>query len=400
MEIAGRLWRSVTGWHYFGLALIVLVTVALHLTIINQPQDVMVDEVYYVNDARGIVAGEGQLRAEHPPLGQLLIAASIALVGDTTFGWRILSVVFGSAGIVFFYLICGRLGMSRRVSLIATFLLAFENLTFVQASIAMLDVFCTTFMLAGFWCYLRKSYLLSGVAICLSTLVKLTGALTLPVIAIHWLLMRRDRPMYFSLSMLAAPIFFFATIPVFDMLIVGYPINPISRAREILNVSASITFTKYTNIFASRPWEWVFTPDVMPYYWDPQYLAVVSFTVGVLIIPSMVWMTLLATKRHPVGLFSVLWFATTYLVWIPASIITDRMSYIFYFYPTIGAICLGLGLGISQLLDVGRNHENVARGRAIIAGCWCFMAFHLVLLILLTPLFGFWVSLEAAAAPT
>lgn len=400
MEVVGTLWRRLTRWQYFGLFLIVGVTLGLHLSIINDPQDVMVDEVYYVNDARGIVAGEGQLRAEHPPLGQLLIAAGIGLFGDTTFGWRILPVIFGSAGIVFFYLICCRLGMTRRASLIGTFLLAFENLTFVQAGIAMLDVFCVTFMLAAFWCYLRKSYLLSGVAICLSTLVKLTGALALPVIAVHWLLTRRDRPMYFSLSMLAAPVFFFATIPVFDMLAVGYPVNPISRAREILNVSASITFTKYTNMFASRPWDWVLTPDVMPYYWDPQYLAVVSFTIGVFIIPTVVCMVLLARNRHTVGLFGTLWFASTYLIWIPASLITDRMSYIFYFYPTIGAICLGLGWGVSQLLDIGSHHESIARGRAIVAGCWCFLALHFLLLILLTPLFGFWVSLEAAAAPS
>ena len=400
MEVARNWWQRLIGWQYLGLFLLVAVTIALHLSIINQPQDVMVDEVYYVNDAREIVAGEGQIRPEHPPLGQLIIAAGITLFGDTTFGWRIFSVVFGSAGIVFFYLICGRLGLPPRASLIATFLLAVENLTFVQASIAMLDAFYVTFMLAAFWCYLRKSYLGAGVAICLSTLTKLTGALTLPVIAIHWLLTRRDRPAYFSLSMLAAPIFFFTTIPVFDMLIVGYATNPISRAREILSVGASITFTKYTNIFASRPWDWVLKPDVMPYYWDPQYLSMVSFTVGVFIIPAVVYLALLARQRNDIGLFGVLWFASTYLVWMPASIITDRMSYIFYFYPTIGAICLALGWAISQLLESGRHHENIARGRAIIAGCYCYLVFHFTLLILLTPLCGFWVSMAAAAAPS
>ncbi len=211
MEIAKRLWRYLCDRPYLGLVLLVVATTAMHFSIINEPQDVMTDEVYYVNDARAIVEGEGELRAEHPPLGQLLIAAGIALFGDTTFGWRFFSVIFGSAVIVFFYLTCSRLELSQRATMLATFLLAFENLTFVQASIAMLDVFSVAFMLAAFWLYLRKSYPLCGVAIALATLAKLTGGLALPVIALHWLLTRRDRRAYFVLSMVLAPALFLAT---------------------------------------------------------------------------------------------------------------------------------------------------------------------------------------------
>lgn len=399
MEIAKLQWCRLVRWRYFGLAVLVAVTFAMHLSIINQPDDFMVDEVYYVNDARDIVAGTGELRAEHPPLGQLLIAAGIAVFGDTTFGWRFLSSVFGAAGIVFFYLICDRLGLSRRASFLATFLLALENLTFVQASIAMLDVFNVTFMLAAFWLYLRRSYALSGVAICLSTLVKLTGALTLPVIALHWLLTRRDRAKYFILSMVSAPIWFFTAIPFLDALITGYPDNPIGRAREILSVSATITFSRYTNIFASRPWDWVLKPTVMPYYWDPHYVAAVSFSIGALIIPVMVVMAIMARRGNQAGLFSVLWFLSTYVVWIPASLITDRMSYVFYFYPTVGAVCLGLGWVLSWFLDRARQHPSVRRGRAMTGVCLAFLAFHAAVLVLLTPLFGFWVSLEMTAPP-
>ena len=392
-----RAWRRVRQWEYFGLALIIVAGLAMHFSIINQPQDVMTDEVYYVNDARNIVNGDGELRAEHPPLGQLLIAAGIAMFGDTTFGWRFFSVIFGAAGIVFFYLVCGRLGMSRRASLIATFLLAFENLTFVQASIAMLDVFSVTFMLAAFWLYLRRSYALSGVAICLATLAKLTGGLALPVIALHWLLTRRDRRAYFGLSMVLAPALFFTTMPFFDAIITGYPVDPIGRVKQLLGVSASITFNGPPHPFASRPWEWLLRPDVMPYYWDPQYVAVISFSIGVLIIPVLIHMVWVIRQGNTVGLFCLLWFTSTYLVWIPLSLITDRMSYIFYFYPTVGAICLGLGWVLSWLMDIARTSMAVRRGRAVLAVCWTYLVFHAVLLILLTPVFNFWVSFEMGA---
>ena len=40
-------------------------------------------------------------------------------------------------------------------SFLATFLLSLENLSFVQASIAMLDVYSLAFMLLPFWLYLK-----------------------------------------------------------------------------------------------------------------------------------------------------------------------------------------------------------------------------------------------------
>ena len=394
MEIVTRLWRRLSRWEYFGLALLVVATLAMHFSIINQPQDDMTDEVYYVNDARAILSGDGALRPEHPPLGQLLIAASIALFGDNAFGWRFFSVIFGAGVIAFFYLVCGRLGMSRRASLLATSLLALENLAFVQASIAMLDVFSVAFMMAAFWLYLRKSYPLSGAAICLATLCKLTGGLALPIIALHWLVKRREWPIYFSLSMLLAPLLFFATMPLFDAIITGSPVDPIGRTRDILTVSASITFAGGAHPFYSRPWEWILRPVVMPYYWDPQYVAAISFTVGALIIPAVVYMALLAKKGSQAGLFGVLWFASTYLIWIPLSLITDRTSYIYYFYPTIGAICIGLGCGLSSLIDWGRLQESGRRRRLASIAVWTYLALHGLLLILLTPLFSVWVSLQ------
>ncbi len=395
MEIAQTTWSRLRHWKYLALALIVLVNLAMHFSVINEPHDIMTDEVYYVNDARAIVSAEGELRPEHPPLGQLMIAAGIELFGDDPFGWRFFSVIFGAAGIIFFYLICLNLGLSNRASLLATLLLAFENLTFVQANIGMLDVFSLTFMLAAFWLYLRRSYAMTGVAICLATLAKLTGGLALPAIALHWLLTRRDRRAYFGLSMVLAPALFFTTLPFFDAIITGYPVDPIGRVRQMLTVSASITFAGPHHPFASRPWEWILRPDVMPYYWDPQYVAVISFTIGALIIPVMLHMAWLARKGEGVGLFAVIWFASTYLVWIPLSLLTNRMSYVFYFYPTVGAICLGLGWVLSRVLDWGNLRRATRRGKAAIAAVWSYLAFHIVLLILLTPLLNVWVSLSS-----
>ncbi len=393
MEVVKRLWHRLAGWEYFWLGLLVLATLIMHFSIINQPSEVMFDEQYYVNDARAILDGHGELRREHPPVGELIVAFGMLLFGDNAFGWRFFSVIFGAAAIVFFYLICARLGMSKRASLLATFLLTLDNLSFVQASIAMLDVYSVTFMLAAFWLYLKKNYPLAGVAICFSTLAKLSGALALPAIALHWLLARRDRPVHFSLSMVLAPLLFFQLIPLFDFAITRHFVNPVSRIKEILSASGSVTFSYATHPYSSRPWEWVLFPEIMPYWWEPQYVAAITFTIWALIIPTIIYLGFLAKKGNQAGLFSVSWFVSTYLVWIPLSLLTDRMSYIYYFYPTVGAICIGIGLGRSMLVDFWQTRRTGKLRRTAIIATSIYLALHVAIFIVLSPLFSLWLPL-------
>jgi predicted membrane-bound dolichyl-phosphate-mannose-protein mannosyltransferase len=61
-----------------------------------------------------------------------------------------------------------------RAGVFATFLFAFENMSFAQSGIAMLDVFYVTLMLAGFLFYLRGNYLRCGILMGLSMLCKIS----------------------------------------------------------------------------------------------------------------------------------------------------------------------------------------------------------------------------------
>ena len=212
--------RRLYRWEHFWLCLLVLLTLVLHFVIVDKPASLVLDEQYYVNEARNIIENHSIKFQEHPPLAKLFIVAGIELFGDNTLGWRFFSIVMGTACIVLFYYICRRLGMSRWAVNLATFLFALENMAFVQASVAMLDVFFLVFMFAAFLLYLNRRYILSGIAAGLSVLAKLTAALGLPVMVIHWFFTRERHSRWFVLTLVLSIVVFLGVMPLLDYAIV------------------------------------------------------------------------------------------------------------------------------------------------------------------------------------
>lgn len=389
MEIKRSLSRAYR-WEYFWLCLLVVATLVMHFIVIASPPELILDEQHYVNEARNIIAEHEIVRPEHPPLGKLFIVAGIELFGDNPWGWRFFSVIFGTATIVLFYFLCRRLDMSRNAASIATFLLALENMTFVQASVAMLDVYCLTFMLAAYLLYAGRQYAASGIAVGLSALAKLNGALAALVLFIHWLFRRQGRSWWFALTVVLAPMAFVGLMPLFDLAIVrdfSALEDPISRIKTMLSLSSSLTFSTVDHPAMSRPWEWLLAYKPMGYWYNPHYIAGISPSVWALIMPTFAYLVYRAVRGSQAGLFGAAWFAGTYLVWIPLSLITDRVSYIYYFYPTVGAVCLGLGLGLSQLLDFYQRRRPGKLKRTILALFVFYLVAHLACFVGLSPLF-------------
>jgi len=394
MEEVKKLLQRLVNWQYIGLCLIALVILVMHFSIIMQPDEPVFDERYYVTDARHILDGEGTERIEHPPLGKLFIVFGMFLFGDNPFGWRFFSVLFGAISIVLFYLICRQLGMSQKSCFLATFLLSFENLSFVQASVAMLDVYSLAFMLGSFWLYLKGRYLVSGVSIGLSALAKLSGALALPVILLHWLFTSRVRPRRFLFSMLLAPASFLLLMPLCDYAISHKFLNPIEQIETMLRILSLKTFTQYPSPIASHPWDWILHLEKITYWEEPSYIGnyigMISPNLWVLIIPVVFYLIFRAIKGNSAAIFGLSWFAATYLIWIPVSLITDRISFVFYFYPTIGAICIGLALALFQLFDIGERGQTGKLRMVVKLLIPAYLLLHLAAFVVLAPVSLWW----------
>ncbi|WP_258762915.1 phospholipid carrier-dependent glycosyltransferase [Bradyrhizobium arachidis] len=112
------------------------------------PEKFVFDEVHYVPAARqmlGSTASQPMLNPMHPPLAKELIAASIAAFGDNALGWRYPATLFGALAIVAIYL-CGlALFGSQGPAIAAALIAAFNQMLYVQARIAMLDIFALGF---------------------------------------------------------------------------------------------------------------------------------------------------------------------------------------------------------------------------------------------------------------
>ncbi len=312
---------------------------------------------------------------------------TIYFFDDNPWCWRFFPIMFGTGCIVIFYFICRKLNMSNRAASIATFLLAFENMTFVQNSVAMLDVFYVFFMLAAFLLYLTRKYISAGIAVGLSALGKLLGALAMPALIIHWFFSRINRSRWFALTVALSVITFAVGLPLLEYFVTHNFVNPVDRMRTMISLSDSLKFGTTTHPSLSRPWEWVFWYKYMPYWYEPHFISAISPSIFVLIVPAFAYMIYKSIKRDEAGLFGAAWFFSTYILWIPLSLITNRVSYPFYFYPTVGAVCLGVGMGISQLIDIYKGRQSGKLKWTILGVIVLIFVAHIVSFMLFYPLF-------------
>lgn len=197
-------------WTRLDTVLLVAVTsvaAVLRFWGLESPAELVFDEIYYAQNSCLLVAGpevcgvSGPLSNGHPPLGQWVIAAGIALVGYDPFGWRIASAIAGTATVALTYVLARVVlrgaspGPAAVGSAVAAGLLAIDVLHVVQSRVAMLDILVALFVVAAFlavtldlsratqagrggigqWLFGRPWRLLAGVLIGAAVTVKWSG---------------------------------------------------------------------------------------------------------------------------------------------------------------------------------------------------------------------------------
>ena len=326
---------------------------------------------------------------------------------DNAFGWRFFSIIFGTLGIVLFYFICRKLGFSWKATMLATFLFAFEDMTFLHSGLALLDVYMVTFMLAAVLAYLDEKYIWMGIFVALSANCKLAGVLIFIAIFIHWAIYRKDKWKSFSISLVVAAVSFVVFLVFFDFFIKGGLENPITRINALFPAPPPINLLSPSCLSPAVPGHGYIRSLLNPSYnspfiiysYDPQYISFISTTIQILIIPTIGYMIYKAiSKKSQVAGLVLLWFLATYLVWIPLGapikfkifstlIQTNRVTFVFYFLSTTPAICIGLAMAISDWLEHLKKRRaelnRLTTGIALSYGTiGLYLALHLAIFII------------------
>ena len=133
-------------------AVLLIVAGVLRFYLLSHPERIYFDEVYYVEDARQLLAvGVEQEFVVHPSIGKWIIAAGMAVFGDNAMGWRAGPALMGSLTVLATYLAGLRLFRRRGLAALAGLLVATDGMALTMSRITMLDATLAFFVMIGFW---------------------------------------------------------------------------------------------------------------------------------------------------------------------------------------------------------------------------------------------------------
>ena len=332
------------------LALILLFAAITRFANLGRPNELVFDEVYYVDGARdfltyGVESQSGEAEfAVHPPLGKWLIAIGIQIFGDNPFGWRFSAALFGLASVALIYLITQSLFKSNFLSLAATALISLDGLHLVMSRTALLDIFLSFFILLTFYLVIKEEYWQAGIAIGLALATKWSAIYLLIALILFLLIYKRT---YIKTSVQ------FIVLPVSTYLIswsgwfisdIGWKRDSASNSllslfnyhREILNFHTNL---KTNHPYEASPWNWLILGRPTSFFYaTPKQCGQESCSQEVLALgtPTLWWLGLFSIfitlgyfiyrRELNAGLILLFLFAN-YLPWIA---FPERTTFYFY----------------------------------------------------------------------
>ena len=249
-------------WAYRSISLMAILTLAVgmwgRVYQLGFPPERIWDEIYFPVMARGYLRGE-YIFDLHPPLGKFIIAASIAVLGDTPLGWRLMPAVFGLAMIP----LGGALGwyyFRERVAalLLATFI-AGETFLVAYSRVGIMDGFLLFFMLATLLAALlaeRKGQVL-WVAVLLGLAISIKWAVFMVAVPVGYILWRKGLFRPFLASLWVSAVIYVAIVYVGQ--IVAVTANPWEAWQSVWtwHIEAADKITAaIPNIWGSPWWSW------------------------------------------------------------------------------------------------------------------------------------------------
>lgn len=371
------------------LALLLIAALVVRILWLTTPQGSLIfDETYYVNAARVLLGWTVPTGApyadapigldpntEHPPLGKLLIALSMAAFGDNGLGWRLPSVIAGMVALAAVYKIVRSAGESARLALLVIGFVAFDNLMLVHSRIGTLDILVLAPILVGAWLALRGRWAAAGAATGIGMLMKLTalyGLLALLIMLALALLATWHRQRRLRLSdlqptvvmLIAFSIVTIGGLWLLDLRFSSYA-NPIEHLRRMIeygaNLARGVAGPGSCPGNDSSPLQWLVNQCQMSYLrvdvtvsagdkvlsinptidfrgaMNPVLIG--SLPVAFLFTGWLAW-----KRRNRLAGWTMVWAAANYLPYLALALTSSRVMYIYYFLPVVPSLAIGVAL--------------------------------------------------------
>jgi dolichyl-phosphate-mannose-protein mannosyltransferase len=163
----------------------VMIGLGLHLRMRSFPfpKFFLFDEHHFVENARNYLLLRPDSN-DHPPLGKLIIAASIQIFGDGPLGWRAPALVFGVLSIVAGATIAARWFRGFDAGVLTAGLLCADGFMIAYSRAALLDGYLAACALCALWIATCNptlvTALLGGLLLGVATNIKFSGICVLP----------------------------------------------------------------------------------------------------------------------------------------------------------------------------------------------------------------------------
>ena len=397
------------------LALVLVGAFVLRAVWLTLPAGALIfDEAFYVNAARtilgwdvpggahyaGAVAGLDP-NVEHPPLGKVLMAASMAVFGDNGLGWRLPSLIAGMVALGAVYRIVRAAGESQWLGVLAVGIFAFDNLVFVHSRIGTLDMLVLAPILVAAWMGLRGRWFAAGALVGLGLLVKLTalyGLLALLAmvglaLVVEW---RRHRSVRVA-SLRPAALLLAGTVIIggaglwaLDARFTTFE-NPVAHVQHMLRYGTALTreggLPSDCISNDSTPLMWLVNDCEMRYLRVAESVrageeviasrASIDFRGAMnpvllggmaLAVPFAGWLAV--RRRSRLATWSLVWIGANYLPFVAIVFLGGRVAYIYYFLPLVPAV----GATIALLL-LRAGLPRIVLWTYLVAYAWGYAAY-------------------------
>lgn len=414
---------------------VTLLAGAFRFHALSRPPEKVFDETYYASDGCWY-AGEPYKECGldddvekswvHPPLGKQVIAVGIDAFGNRPFGWRISAALFGTGAVALVGILAFLLFGSPLWAAVAAMLAGTEHLLFVQSRIAMLDIFLTFFLLAGFvllvadrkrterldanlegakppWRPLRY---LSGAAFGAALAVKWSAVpalLAAVILAVAWERTRRKaagraRPLLHAVREEGIWIYVaFALVPLAVYLLPwipwladrGFDLTELVRhhgqmAEYHFGLETLKANGEPIHPYMSQAWTWLLLTRPVAYFWqgEPNCCAEI-IGIG---NPALFWGALLVIPYLALSWVSRKeWQAGAILVPVVVQLLPwfliGRPQFLFYMTPITPFLALGMVYPLRDLLRSTLDKRLAVAGAALVVGvCVAMFAFFLPVL--------------------